>query len=170
MNVIEAIRTRKSVRKFLDKPVEREKLLEVLEAGRLAPSASNRQEWRYVVVTDKRMRERLAEAANNQSFVGQAPVVIVCCAETNQHRMACGELCYPIDCAISMDHMTLRATELGLGTCWIGAVSAAKVRELLGIPDAMPLIDLLPLGYPADPAPAPKNRKSLDEIVHYETW
>jgi nitroreductase len=69
-----------------------------------------------------------------------------------------------------MDHMTLRATELGLGTCWIGAVSAAKVRELLGIPDAMPLIDLLPLGYPADPAPAPKNRKSLDEIVHYETW
>jgi nitroreductase len=170
MNVIEAIRTRKSVREFLDKPVEREKLLEVLEAGRLAPSASNRQEWRYVVVTDKRMREKLAEAASNQSFVGQAPVVIVCCAETDQHRMSCGELSYPIDCAISMDHMTLRATELGLGTCWIGAVSAPKVRKLLGIPDALPLIDLLPLGYPADPAPVRKSRKSLDEIVHYETW
>ena len=111
MNVSDAIRTRKSVRRFLDKPVEKEKLLEVLEAGRLAPSASNRQEWRYVVVTDKGMREKLAEAASNQSFVGQAPVVIVCLAESDQHRMTCGELCYPIDCAISMDHMTLRATE-----------------------------------------------------------
>jgi nitroreductase len=170
MNVSDAIRTRKSVRKFLDKPVEKEKLLEVLEAGRLAPSASNRQEWRYVVVTDKGMREKLAEAASNQSFVGQAPVVIVCLAETDQHRMACGEVCYPVDCAISMDHMTLRATELGLGTCWIGAVSAPKVRELLGIPSAMPLIDLLPLGYPADPKPVAKSRKPISETVHFEKW
>jgi nitroreductase len=169
MDVIDAIKNRISVRKYLDKDVEEEKLNEVLEAGRLAPSASNRQEWRYIVVRDKSTRKKLVEAANNQSFVGEAPVVIVCCAETDEHIMSCGEKCYPIDLAISIDHMTLRAVELGLGTCWIGAFNQDKVKKLLGIPDKIRVVNLLPLGYPAEKK-STKIRKPLTEIVHYEKW
>ena len=95
MNVMEAIRKRRSIRSYEDRPVEEEKLNAVLEAGRLAPSASNRQEWRFVVVRDPELRTRLAEAANGQSFVATAPVVLVACAETDGHRMTCGEPCYP---------------------------------------------------------------------------
>ena len=108
---VDAIRTRKSVREYLDKPVEDEKLNVILEAARLAPSASNRQEWRFVVVRDPKTRRKLAEAASSQTFVGQAPVVIVACAETDNHVMRCGQLCYPIDVAIALDHMSLVARE-----------------------------------------------------------
>ena len=135
MNVIEAIRRRRSIRAYLDKPVEEEKLEAVLEAGRLAPSASNRQEWRYVVVRDPGTRAKLAEAANGQKFVGEAPVVLIACANTDGHKMSCGEPCYPIDVAISLDHMTLKAVEEGLGTCWIGAFDQPAVKKLLNIPE-----------------------------------
>ena len=116
---------------FLDKPVEDEKLLAVLEARRLAPSAGNRQEWRFIVVRDHKVRVRLGEAANGQSFVGEAPVVIVACAESDGHVMSCGQPSYPIDVAIALDHISLAAVELGLGTCWIGAFNEKKVRDIL---------------------------------------
>ena len=169
MTVMEAINNRRSVRAYKDKAVEKEKLLAVLEAGRLAPSASNRQEWRYVVVTDRKMRKKLGEAASSQHFVGDAAVVIAACAETNNHVMKCGQPCYPIDVAISVDHMTLAACELGLGTCWIGAFDEPEVKRLLGIPDAIRVVELLTLGYPAD-LPSEKKRNTLEEIVHYEKW
>lgn len=121
MNVIDAIKARKSVRRYLEKPIEEEKLLSVLETGRLAPSASNRQEWRFIIVRDEITRKKIAEAASRQTFVGEAPVIIVACAETTGHIMMCGQQCYPIDVAIALDHITLAAVELGLGTCWIGA-------------------------------------------------
>ena len=170
MTVMEAIKTRKSVRAFEKKPVEEEKLGSVLEAARLAPSASNRQEWRFVVVKDEGLRAKLAKAANDQAFVGEAPVVIAACAETDAHVMSCGQECYPINLAIAIDHMTLAAVELGLGTCWIGAFSEAEVKKVLGIPDEIRVVELLPLGYPADPAPKDKNRRALDEIIHWEKW
>jgi len=170
VTVMEAIRLRKSVRAFENRPVEEEKLRAVLEAARLAPSASNRQEWRFVVVRDPETRKKLVPAARDQAFVGEAPVVIVCCAETDNHRMTCGQLCYPIDVAIAIDHMTLAATELGLGTCWIGAFYEDQVKKLLGIPDAVRVVELLPLGYPADPSPKEKSRKPLEQLVHWERW
>ena len=170
MTVMEAIKLRKSVRSFEDKPVEDEKLNAVLEAARLAPSASNRQEWRFVVVRDAEMRRKLASAANDQAFVGQAPVVLACCAQTDSHRMPCGQLCYPIDLAIVIDHITLAAVELGLGTCWVGAFKEEKVKQLLGIPDDVRVVELLPLGYPADPAPKEKSRKPLEQLVHRDRW
>ena len=170
MTVLEAIGARKSVRSFTNAPVEDEKLRAVLEAARLAPSASNRQEWRFVVVRDAERRRALAGAARNQSFVGEAPVVIACCADTDEHRMTCGQLCYPIDVAIAVDHMTLAAVELGLGTCWIGAFHEAAVKEILGIPEAIRVVELLPMGYPKDPAPKDKSRLPLDEIVHWDEW
>lgn len=169
MDVMSAIRTRRSIRAYKDKPIEDEKLSAVLEAGRLAPSARNQQEWKYVVVKDKSLREKLADAAYGQQFVGQAPVVIVACATQTKHVMPCGELSYPIDLAISVDHMTLEAVEQGLGTCWIGAFKQDEVKKLLGIPDGVRVVVLLPIGYP-DESPSPRPRKSLEEIIAYNSW
>jgi len=169
MNVMEAIKARRSIRAYKDQPVEEAKLLAVLEAGRLAPSASNRQEWRYVVVRDAAMRAKLAEASNGQKFVAEAPVVLVACARTDGHKMTCGEPCYPIDVAISLDHITLRAAEEGLGTCWIGAFSQPAVKKLLGVPDDIRVVALMPLGYPAG-EPAGRSRLGLQEIVMQEKW
>lgn len=169
MDVMEAIRTRESVRDYLDKPVEEEKLLRVLEAGRLAPSAMNGQEWRYVVVRERAERERLMEAAQGQRFVGQAPVVIACCAESDGRVMACGQLAYSINVAISVDHMTLKAVEEELGTCWIGSFREDRVKEILGIPEPIRVVQLLTLGYPAGRR-GRKIRKTLDEIVRYDRW
>ena len=167
MTVQEAIQQRFSVRAYQDKPVEEDKLRRVLEAARLAPSAGNRQEWRFVVVQDAKTRQQLAEAANGQAFVGQAPVVIAACAEGEPHVMTCGHLCYPIDVAIALEHLALQATEEGLGTCWIGAFREDEVQKILGIPPEVRVVELMPLGYPAAQAPA-KRRLAMDEIVKRE--
>jgi nitroreductase len=169
MELFEAIEKRRSVRAYQDRPVEKEKLERIFEAARLAPSACNFQEWRFVVVTDRQKRQALMEAANNQQFVGEAPVVLACCAETDKHVMRCGECCYPIDVAIAIDHITLAAVALGLGTCWIGSFHPDRVRTILNIPQSVQVVELLTLGYPAG-APRPKNRKPVSEIRFYETW
>lgn len=169
MDVMTAIKTRRSIRAYKNKPIEDGKLEAVLEAARLAPSARNLQEWKYVVVKDKALRGKLVDAANGQRFVGQAPAVIVACAEQTDHVMPCGELSYPIDVAISVDHITLAAVEQGLGTCWIGAFKQAEVKKLLSIPEKTKVVALLPIGYP-DVSPAAKPRKSLKEVVSYDKW
>jgi len=170
MDVIEAIERRYSVRDYKDRAVEKEKLEGILEAARLAPSASNRQEWRFIVVQDKKTRERLMHAAKGQPFVGQAPVVIACCAKTDGHLMTCGQACYPIDVAIAVEHMALKAAEEGLGTCWVGAFYEDKVKEILNIPQDIRVVELLALGYPVKPSPGHKDRLPLKEIVMYEGW
>lgn len=171
MDVMDAIKSRYSVREYQNTPVEDEKLNLILEAGRMAPSASNRQEWRFIVIKNKDAREKLMEAAKGQKFVGQAPVVIACCAVTNNHVMSCGQLCYPIDIAIAVDHMTLKAVEEGLGTCWIGAFFEDKVKKILNIPETpeIRVVELLAVGYPADSLKS-KKRASFDQIVMYEKW
>jgi len=169
MELWDAIRRRRSIRKFKDQPIEDEKLNRVLEAGRLAPSAGNRQEWKYVVVREPETRQKLAEAANGQQFVAEAAVVIACCAREAGHVMTCGQSSYPIDVAISVDHMTLAAVEEGLGTCWIGAFKEAPVKAVLNIPADVRVVALLPLGYP-DMEPKPRQRKAMDEVVCYEVW
>jgi len=169
MDVLEAIGARRSIRSYEDRPVGDKELKQVLEAARLAPSAGNRQEWKFVVVRDKRLREQLAEAAHGQDFVGQAPVVIVPCAVQHDHIMSCGHPSHLVDVSIAIDHMTLAARELGLGTCWIGAFDQARVRKILGIPDSVEVIELLPLGYPTS-WPGPRPRKSLEEIACYDRW
>lgn len=169
MDVFEAVKERRSVRSWEDREVEEQKLAQVLEAGRLAPSARNLQEWKFVVVRDDELRGRLVDAAHGQQFVGDAPVVIVACAVEHDHIMACGHPSHLIDVAIAIDHMTLAARELGLGTCWIGAFDQQKVREVLGIPGSVEVIELLPLGYPSA-WPGPRPRKPLDEAVCYDGW
>jgi nitroreductase len=164
MTVTEAIEQRFSVRAYQAKPVEEPQLRQVLEAARLAPSGGNRQEWRFVVVRDAATRARLAQAACGQAFVGQAPVVIAACAAEEPEPRA-----YPLDVSIAVAYMTLQATELGLGTCWIGAFHEAEVREVLGVPAEVRVVALLPLGYPAADPPE-KQRLPLEEIVKWEKW
>ena len=170
MDVYEAIALRKSVRAFLDKPVEPEVLERILNAARIAPSARNDQEWRFVVVQDREARLRLVEAANGQQFVGEAPVVLACCGVSGGKNMRCGQDPLPIDVAIAIDHITLAAAAEGLGTCWIGSFYPEQVREILGIPEDIVIVELLPLGYPRDPSRVPKNRLSLEEIIRYDSW
>jgi len=169
MDVAQAIARRCSVRSFEDKPVEHDKIRAVLDAALAAPSARNLQDWRFIVVTEKPTREKLAEAAKGQSFVAEAPVVIVACG-TGDHVMTCGEKCYPIDVAIAVDHMTLAAVELGLGSCWVGAFYQDKVKAILGIPADVNVVALLPLGYPAVSRPSPKSRRPFEESVAFESW
>jgi nitroreductase len=169
--VLDAIRKRKSVRAFQDKLVEEEKLNLILEAVRLAPSASNRQEWRFVVVKNAETRKKVASAASSVvAFIDNAPVLLVACAETNNHVMECGQLSYPIDVAIAVDHLTLAAVDQGLGTCWVAMFNEKKVKEILGIPADIRVVALMPLGYPSDPAPVEKRRLTLEKIIKYEHW
>ncbi|HEV57616.1 MAG TPA: nitroreductase, partial [Phycisphaerales bacterium] len=148
MDVLQAIRSRYSCRTYQDRPVERDVLDRVLEAARLAPSARNLQDWRFVVVTDAEKRARLSTAANNQKFVAAAPVVIVGCS-ISDHVMRCGQAVGPIDVAIALEHIALQAAAEGLGTCWVGSFYPDQVRAVLGIPDEVQVIELMTLGYPA---------------------
>jgi nitroreductase len=169
MDVAKAIRDRRSVRSYENKDIPQEVLIKVLEAARLAPSANNRQPWKFVVVREAAKRKALAKAAKEQQFVAEAPVVIAAVALEPERTMTCGVPTYAVDLAIAVDHMTLAAVQQGLGSCWIGAFYQEDVKKLLEIPDECKVAALLTLGYPRDQARF-KNRKPLEEIVCYEKW
>jgi nitroreductase len=169
VNVQDAIRSRYSVRAYQDRPVEQDKLLAVLEAARLAPSGGNRQPWKFVVVRDAQTRGAMMAACSGQAFIGQAPVVIAAVGTMSDRVMKCQVPGDPVDVAIAIDHMTLAAVELGLGTCWVGAFDQDAVRRVLGVPDSAKVIEVLALGYPAD-KPRAKDRKAMEEIVCWERW
>ena len=163
MDVYEAIRARRSVRAYEDKPVEEDKLQRILDAGRLSPSARNRQERKFIVVRDADLRKRIANDVCEQPWMAKAAVTIAVVG-TADYTMYCEVPADPVDCAIAIDHMTLAAVAEGLGTCWIGHFDQSSAKELLGVPDECKIIELLTLGYAAD-APAARSRKSLDDIV-----
>jgi nitroreductase len=169
MNVNIAIKQRSSIRGYKNTPIPNNVLNQLLESARLAPSASNRQEWKFIVVKDPARKKALAKAASNQFFIAEAPVIIIAVSTAPDHIMRCDVPGYPVDLAIAVDHITLQAVELGLGTCWICAFSQNEVRKVLNIPDKYKVVTLLPVGYP-DAAPEPKDRKSLEEIICYETF
>jgi len=168
MEFMDVVEQRYSVRQYQDRPVEEGKLLRILEAARLAPSASNGQEWRFIIVRDSERRRALVPIACNQAFVGQAPVVIAACA-IGQRMMTCGCQAEVVDVAIALEHIALAATNEGLGTCWIGAFHQDQAKALLGLPDGVAIIQLMTLGYPADNL-RPKNRLPLSEIRMDEGW
>ncbi|MBN2058318.1 MAG: nitroreductase family protein [Candidatus Saganbacteria bacterium] len=177
--VLDIIKERFSVREYQDRPVEQEKLDLVLEAARLAPSASNSQPWHFYVVRDKEKIRALAGemplGTRNimNSFIARAPVVIVATAGPISllHRAASfivNRRWYYMDIGIALEHMVLTAWELGLGSCWIGWFSEKKVRKLLDIPKDQEVVAMLTLGYSAEARlSAPKRRKPLSEIVNY---
>lgn len=169
MDVIEAIKKRRSVRAYQNKPVPQEKLKRILEAARLAPSARNSQSHKFIVVKDHQLRKELAKKATSESFIGAAPVIIVAVALDSEYVMPGGVPAHPVDIAIALDHITLVAVEEGLGTCWIGAFYQDQVKQMLGIPEKYKVVALLSLGYPAD-SPRKKFRKPLEEIVCYDSF
>lgn len=168
--VLEAIQKRKSIRSYLDKEIPQDVLLEVLEAARKAPSASNRQPWKFIIVQDKELKQQIMQASmlrnNLQPFIAEASVIIAGCATNISHIMPNGVYSYPVDLAIALDHISLQAADLGLGTCWIGAFDQEKVKKILHIPDNVKVVCLMTLGYPAKQV-SEKRRKSLEEIICY---
>jgi nitroreductase len=165
----EAIKKRQSIRDYEDRPVPEDKLLKVLEAARLAPSASNRQPWKFIVVREPKRRQELARAAGGQIHVAKAPLVIAAVATMPEYVMRCGVPAYAVDLAIAVDHMTLAAVDEGLGTCWIGAFSQEKARNILRVPENYLIVTLLTLGFPKQ-TEGSKIRKCMDEIACYETF
>ncbi len=169
MMFAELISKRYSVRSYKPDLVEGDKLALVLEAARLAPSASNRQPYQLIVVKTAG-REKELKRIYSGNFFTEAPLVICACALPSQAWSRKDGTDYSqVDIAIAMDHLILAAAELGLGTCWIAAFDPDAAREVLSLPaEAVPVV-FTPLGYPAD-KPGTKNRKALTDLVRYDHW
>lgn len=170
MEFSELIKRRYSVRSYKAEPVEEDKLQKVLEAARLAPSATNRQALQFIIVHTKGRKTELSRIYDKDWFV-QPPLVICACGIPSENwvRRQDGRNYNDVDVAIAMDHLILAATEQGLGTCWIAAFDPDAAREVLQLPDGVVPIAFTPLGYPAD-EPRPKKRKALSELVRHERW
>lgn len=170
MSFMDLIRQRYSVRAYKPDPVEAEKLQQVLEAVRWAPSACNRQPYQLIVMDTAKYAVDLKQIYHRSWFYSQAPYVIAICGLTQEAwRRGDGHNYQYVDAAIAMDHLILAATELGLGTCWVAAFDVQAAREVLGLPLNVEPIAFTPLGYPAD-EPGPKDRKEVDELVRYGRW
>ena len=186
MDTLEAIRTRRSVRRFSDRPVEAEKLTAVLEAARMAPSWANMQCWRFVVVRDHSMKLRISELSIADSFgtakgyksnpsqraLAEAPVVIVSCAECNQSGDTQGQQYFMTDVGMAVASLMLAAHAVGLGSVFVGLFDEKQMGSLLGIPAYLSIVGLIALGYPLEMPGLGyvPSRKPLDEIMHYEKW
>lgn len=169
---LELAEKRRSVRAYKPEPVPEDLLQTVLEAGRLAPSAANKQPWRFIVVRSETGRRALGTAYAREWF-WKAPVVIAVCVLPKEAwvRSYDGQNYALVDGALALDHMTLAAAELGLGTCWIGAFDPAAAREILGLPDGVEIVGLTPLGFPdVEPSPRVRSRRPLGETVRQERW
>jgi len=169
MELMEAIKKRRSIRDYEERPVPENKLLNVLEAARLAPSASNRQRWKFVVVKESERRRELSLATGGQSHVAKAPVVIAAVTTMPEYIMRNGVPAHPVDLAIAVDHMTLAALDQELGTCWIGSFDQEAIKGILKVPDSYRVVALITLGFPKTTGKV-KVRKPLEEIVCYETF
>jgi nitroreductase len=175
----ELVRRRRSIRRYLDRPVEREKILACLESARLAPSAENVQPWRFLVIDDPEIKQRYASAAFSgiysfSRFAAKAPVLIVILARPDLLADRIGKQIqdvsfYLIDVGIAGEHLALQAEELGLGTCWIGWFSSRRTRKFFRIPRQLKIVCLIALGYPEGRPAREKNRKPLAEISWFNS-
>ncbi|HHX10776.1 MAG TPA: nitroreductase family protein [Firmicutes bacterium] len=168
MDVIEAIKKRRSIRRFKDKPIPEDVLRELLDCARVAPSAGNRQPWVFYVLKDPDIRQKLMEASGNQPHVGQAPVVIVVCADPEVSASRYddrGRTLYFIqDTAAAVQNILLAAVSFGLGTCWIGAFRETMVRQALELPPNLRPVAMVPVGYP-DQEREPRNLRPFEMVV-----
>lgn len=168
--VMALLKGRRSIRRYKSKPVPDELLEQVLEAGRWAPSASNRQPWDFVVVRDEEVRKAVAEHAAyyfvRWAHVEEAPVIIALCG--NARNRIYQQFLHE-DIGLAGSQMMLQAAALGLGTCWIGGLDREAIGAVLKVPEHIEVVGLLTLGFP-DEEPEPPARKSLSEIVHYDVY
>jgi len=168
LDFYKVIRTRRSVRSYKNKPILEEVLNRVLETARIAPSGSNRQPWKFILVTDEALKRKMISACKNQTFVAEAPVIIVACGKKIPSNRGgyMGEMSMLVDVSIAFTHLILAARAEGIGTCWIGAFNNNEVKRLLKVPKRYEVVAVTPLGYPLeDVFTEPRNRKNLDEIV-----
>jgi len=181
MALLDLIKHRKSVRDFLDRPVEREKITVCLEAGRLAPSASNSQPWRFIVVDDKQLKDKLCDAAFSgiywiNSFCKTAPVIVVVISEKSKFLARIGGMFrgtkyYLIDIGIAGEHFVLEAEDLGLGTCWIGWFNERAVKSILNIPQHKKIDILIALGYYNREKLGPEHgREPMGKIASFNSY
>jgi nitroreductase len=169
MEFMELLTKRYSVRAYKHDPVEDQKIQQLLEAARIAPTAANRQPFQLIVIHTKGRETELRKIYNRDWFI-QAPIIICAVGLTNNSWTRYDGANYNlIDVAIAMDHLILAATNLGLGTCWIAAFDPDKAREVLKLPDHVTPVIFTPVGYPAD-QPKEKKRKMITELVRYERW
>ncbi len=186
MEVFEAVKTRRSIRSFEARPVEEHKLRKVLEAARLAPSAGNRQPWRFIVVTDQKVKEELAKIKakyvpppspaqsrppppKGGGPILSAPVVVVGCAVPRESFPETEF--WKIDVAIALQNLVLTALEEGLGSCWIGVFrEEEEVKKALSVPEEVRVVAMVALGYPAEKKGPVTDRKPLEEIIRYNRW
>jgi len=173
LDVLEAIKNRRSIRAFKNEDISSETVEKLIDAARWAPSAGNIQPWEFIIVKNSEVKRRLAEAALNQKFVEKAPVVIVVCADENRSFKGYGlrgKSLYCIqDTAAAIQNIHLAACSLGLATCWVGAFKEEDVRKILDVPDGVRPVALVPVGYPAE-KPSPPPRRPLSQIIHYEKF
>ncbi len=169
MEVLPEIEKRISVRAFTDQPLEKPQIERILEAARLAPSAKNRQAWRFIVVRNAELRAKLKSACFGQEHVGQAPVVMALCTTNIDYKMPNGQLSYPVDLGIAASFMMLQSTHEGLGSCAVTTFDETDVRELLSVPYSMRVVMLLAVGYPNERLDRAR-RFPLSRMVSYDHW
>jgi nitroreductase len=173
MDLLEAIKGRRSIRAFKNEEVSVEDVERLVDAAHWAPSAGNIQPWELVVVRRPEIKKALVEAALGQDFIKEASVVIIVCANetrSSERYGVRGKSLYCIqDTAAALQNIHLTAYSLGLGTCWIGAFNEEEARRILKIPQGIRPVAIVPVGYPAETASLPKKRR-LDQIVHYEAF
>ncbi len=169
MEILPEILNRKSIRQFSAKAVGKEPLHRIMEAGLKAPSAKNRQEWRFIVVMKEELRKRLQDAAFGQEHVGQAPAVIAACTTNIDYRMPNGQLSYPLDITFALSFMMLQAVHEGLGTCCVSTFDEQEAKEILTIPFSMRVVMLLLVGHPAGKS-EPVGRKPFKRSVSFDHW
>lgn len=173
MDIFEIFKLRRSIRAFTEEDVSDEQIEKILEAARWAPSAGNIQPWEFIVVRRPDIKRDLARAALNQTFIEEAPVVIVACADEIRSGRIYGNRGVNLYCiqdtAAAIENMLLAACALGLGACWVGAFDEEAARKVLRIPRGVRPVAMIPVGYPAE-KPSPPRKRPLKEIVHYETF
>ena len=171
MHFSKLIIQRHSVRKYQKSPVEKEKLIKILEAARMAPSAVNFQPWHFIVVTQTEILAKIHLTYHREWF-RTAPVIIIACADhsLSWKRSIDGKDSAEIDVAIAVDHITLQSADLGLGTCWICNFDTQRCAEALKLPGHIEPVAMIPLGYPAEDKIPAKKRKLLEEIIHWEEF
>ncbi|MFC1990099.1 nitroreductase family protein [Chloroflexota bacterium] len=181
MSLLDLIKNRKSVRNFLDRPVEREKIMACLGAARLAPSACNSQPWRFIVVDDRQLKDKLCEAAFRgiyfiNAFCKTAPVIVAVISEKSKFLARIGEMFrgtkyYLIDIGIAGEHFVLQAEDLGFGTCWIGWFNERAVKSILNIPEQKKVDILIAVGYYDREKPGTEHgREPMDKIASFNTY
>lgn len=173
MDIFECIRTRRSIRKYKEKPVEWDKVVNLLEAGKFAPSAGNLQNVQFLVVKDEEKRKKIAEASLQQRWMENAPIHIVVCSEPEKYKRfygVRGERLYNIQgCASAIENILLSAHSLGLGACWVGAFDDDAIRRILTIPEHVMLHAIITIGY-ADETPEMPQKYRIEHIVFLENW